>query len=213
MLLDLKKCRTYKGYDFYFFNELKEDNKQQEDNITSSDYCICAINRGKPSNMFFARGCNHFNYFLEKDFNVIFNCPGSYVQNIILTYDIFTIKLYSCDTGSDRQTIYAIKEIAVLTNELEKLDKETVQITQSYTKTDECDGQPVKKQKVSAKKQKVTWYCDRCEDDGMRFCCDASNCGNNPQSRANAYSRTSFCSRCEDDSMRICDNFACLNYQ
>lgn len=178
--------------EIYFYTKL-------EDNLTDKKDGVYLIHKTSSSHKWFlCEDVKDIDHFIKNKFTIFYDAEKSYsIKAIIFVCMGESIRLTEFDTWD--------KEKMNFTSELDTV----INFTGTNRKR---KVEPLKIPEIA--KILTNYYCDRCEEDSMRFECSESRCHNNKKVRSVEENKLkSYCDLCDEDGMRFCcDNSGCKNY-
>jgi hypothetical protein len=191
MIINLVHSKIIDNNEIYFYVSMSDDFKTE----TKGVYLI------NGDKWYLCENVENFDNFIKNDFRIFFETKDRWILSVILICNKESIKLKEFYTYDfDKVKIKnELESVINFTNANKKRKIENVAKTQEI--------------KVV---QKITQhnYCERCDEDSMRFSCDDPKCHNNKKVRIIEENKSkSYCDRCDEDSMRwACDDRNCRNY-
>lgn len=179
--------------EIYFYTKL-------DDNLTNEKNGIYFIHKlSCPYKWFLCENVENFNNFVNNEPKIFYDAEKHGTINaVILMCGKYSIKLTEFDNYDKEKISFRDKMDSVI----------------NFTKANKKRkiNEPLKIPEIP--KILKNYYCDRCEEDSMRFECYESGCYNNKKARLIEENKLkSYCDRCDEDGMRFCcDNSRCRNY-
>lgn len=193
MIISLVHSIINDDNEIYFYTKL-------DDNLTNETNGVYFIHKlGCQYKWFLCENINKIVDFINNEPKIFYNAEKySTINAIILMCGRHTIKLTEFN-GYDEEKMNFRDRIGSVINFTRANKKRKI-------------NEPLKMPEMP--KILKNYYCDRCEEDSMRFECSESGCYNNKKARIIEENKLkSYCDRCDEDSMRwTCSDRNCKNY-
>ena len=143
--------------EIYFYTKLEDDLTDKKDGV----YFIHKLS--STHKWFLCEDVKEIDHFINNKFKIFYDAEKSYsIKAIIFVCESESIRLTEFNTW-DKEKVNFTNELDVVINFTKANKKRKIDFT-------------IKVPEIA--KILTKYYCDRCEEDSMRFCCNDSRCTN-----------------------------------